>query len=59
VRAARNGRGGAGAASACIVGAKSTTTHGACTWAVWGGGTGLIGGVHGPVRDSVRTGGQR
>ena len=44
MRAARNGRGGALAATACVVGAESTTCAELCTGTV--GGMGLIGEAH-------------
>jgi hypothetical protein len=54
--AARNGRGGASVASACVVGVVPT----ACPWVVRvdGWGTTLTGGVHGPAGESARTDGQ-
>jgi hypothetical protein len=53
VWAARKGRGGAGAASACVVGAESTTCAQVVRVDGWGG-TGLIGGAHGSVGGNAR-----
>jgi hypothetical protein len=56
VQAARNGWGGAGTASACVVGAKSTTCARLMRANGWG--TSLTGGDHEPAREGARAGGQ-
>jgi hypothetical protein len=52
VRAARNGQGGAVAASTCVVVAESMACAESCTRTI-GGGTGLTGEAHGSAGRSV------